>query len=85
MKDAAEAFGMYFDRPIVDKTAIQGEYDFTIEYEDEPSIRVRGNPFSGLTSSALSVALQEVGLKLESTKAPVEVLVIDHVERPTEN
>jgi uncharacterized protein (TIGR03435 family) len=85
MKETAEAFGIYFDRPVVDRTDIKGEYDFTIEYEVEPSLRTPGNPFSGLTPSALSTALQAVGLKLESTKAPIEVLVIDHVEKPAEN
>jgi uncharacterized protein (TIGR03435 family) len=43
------------------------------------------NPFRGLTASELSRALQDVGLRLESTKAPLEVLVIDHVEKPSEN
>jgi len=85
MKEAAEAFGIYFDRPIMDRTGINGEYDFTIEYDVEPTMKTPQNPFSGLTPSALSVALQAVGLKLESTKAPVEILVIDHVEKPSEN
>jgi uncharacterized protein (TIGR03435 family) len=85
MKATAETFGIYFDRPVVDRTDIKGEYDFTIEYEVDPVMRTPGNPFSGLTPSALSVALQVVGLKLESTKAAVEVLVIDRIEKPTEN
>jgi uncharacterized protein (TIGR03435 family) len=84
MKEAADSFAMYFDRPVVDRTGLKGEYDFSIDYDDDASLRMPGNPFSGLTPSALSAALQAVGLKLESTKASVNVLVVD-VEKPSEN
>jgi uncharacterized protein (TIGR03435 family) len=85
MKEAAGTFAMYFDRPVVDRTGLKGEYDFSIDYDDDATLRVPGNPFSGLTPSALSAALQAVGLKLESTKASVNILVVDHVEKPSEN
>jgi len=98
MQDAVDALERYFDRPVLERTGLKGDYDFAIEYEvdqNRPGPATAGNtsglggnffnPFTGLTSSALSVALQDVGLKLESTKAPVEVLVIDHVEKPSGN
>jgi uncharacterized protein (TIGR03435 family) len=85
MEDASQAFSNYFDRPVVDRTGLKGDYDFVLEWEDDPAARVRGNPFSGLTSSTLSSSLQAIGLKLESTKAPVQILVIDHVEKPSAN
>jgi uncharacterized protein (TIGR03435 family) len=85
MEDASLAFSNYFDRPVVDRTGLKGNYDFVLEWEDDPAARIRGNPFSGLTSSELSSSLQAIGLKLESTKAPVQILVIDHVEKPSEN
>ncbi|MBV8846331.1 MAG: TIGR03435 family protein [Bryobacterales bacterium] len=98
MQDAADTLGWYFERPVIDRTSLKGEYDFVIEYDVDPNERGPAaapntsglgggyfNPFTGLTSAAVSVALQEVGLRLESTKAPVEVLVIDHVEKPSEN
>lgn len=99
MQDAAEALSSYFERPVLDRTGLKGEYDFSIEFDIDPTApepdhvdmtsglggQTYINPFRGLTSSALSVGLQEIGLKLESTKAPIEILVIDHVERPTEN
>jgi uncharacterized protein (TIGR03435 family) len=85
MKQAAETFAIYFDRPLLDRTGLQGEYDFKIEYDVDASTRIPLNPFSGLTPSGLSAALQAVGLTLESTKAPVEILVIDHVQKPSEN
>lgn len=98
MGDTAGALGGFFDRPVVDQTGLTGEYDFTIDYEidlDErgpastPNVSGLGgnfvNPYTGLTSAALSAALQAVGLKLESTKGSVDVLVIDHVEKPDAN
>jgi uncharacterized protein (TIGR03435 family) len=85
MQDAAMTFSFYFDRQVLDRTGLKGDYDFSIEYEDDPSLRNSLRIFSGLTPSALSTALQTVGLKLESTKAQLSVLVIDHVEKPTEN
>jgi len=98
MQDAAESFAPYFDRPVLDRTGLTGQYDFTLESEFDPDApgpvavpNTSGqggayvNLFTGLTAAALSASLQDVGLRLESTKAPVEVLVIDHVERPTEN
>ena len=82
-----EVLGQSLDLPVLDRTGISGEYDFVIEYEEERG--QRGAPPTGLlpgaTGGALSVALQDIGLKLESAKAPVEVLVIDHVERPSQN
>jgi uncharacterized protein (TIGR03435 family) len=66
------------DRLVVDKTGLTGKYDFSLEWA-----------FPNATDSSapsITTAIQEqLGLKLESTKAPVEVLVIDHIERPTEN
>jgi uncharacterized protein (TIGR03435 family) len=66
------------DRLIVDKTGMTGKYDFTLSW----------SPSNNPDSSGLSIftALPEqLGLKLEPTKGPVQVLVIDHIERPTEN
>jgi uncharacterized protein (TIGR03435 family) len=82
-------------RPIVDKTGVVDNFDVHLEfYPDEttPGMhapRRTGDP-GGRAELApgpsMMAALQEqLGLKLESTKGPVEVLVIDHVERPSGN
>ena len=47
MEEAARAFAFFFDRPVVDRTNLKGDHDFTIEYEDDPdapslSIRLAG-------------------------------------------
>lgn len=65
--------------PVVDKTGIAGNFDFDLSYAPA------NDPNSPLPS--LFTALQEqLGLKLESQKVPVEMLVIDHLDKiPTEN
>jgi uncharacterized protein (TIGR03435 family) len=70
------------DRPVIDKTELAGRFNFPLEYlpgEAAPS----DDPSAG---PSIFTALQEqFGLKLEPAKAPGEIHVIDHVERPSEN
>jgi bla regulator protein BlaR1 len=84
-------------RTVVDKTGLTGRYDFTLKWTpDETLGGAPKGPQSGQagvgdtpptdSSPSLFTALQEqLGLKLESQKGPVEILVIDHVEKPSEN
>jgi uncharacterized protein (TIGR03435 family) len=85
-------------RTVVDKTGLKGIYDFTLQWmpDQGPPAMPMGpedgkpatdNPAPPESSGpSLFTAIQEqLGLKLESTKAPVDVLVIDHIERPSEN
>jgi bla regulator protein blaR1 len=87
---------LYLDRPVLDRTGIQGDYDFTLKWTPAPNesnpqamgLPPRAEPPRPADSSGPSIftALQEqLGLKLESTKGPVDILLIDHVERPSEN
>ena len=85
MEEAARTFSFYFDRQALDRTGLTGEYDFFLEYDEDSDAHVPLNPFSGLTASILSKALQTIGLKLEATRAAADVLVIDHVEKPSAN
>ena len=63
-------------RAVVDRTGLMGNWAFDLTYAPEPS------PDSDVPG--LFTAIQEeLGLKLEATKGPVEVLVIDTVSRPT--
>lgn len=79
------------DRPVVDQTALQGRYDFTLTWTpDETQFGGRGGqapPADPATAPpGLFTAIQEqLGLRLESTKLPVDVLVIDRLEKPTAN
>jgi len=68
-------------RPVVDKTGLTGTYVYTLDWF--PADRT---PPPDLDAPDMFAALQEqLGLKLESTKGPIEKLVIDHVEKPSEN
>ncbi|MGO8737113.1 MAG: TIGR03435 family protein [Terriglobia bacterium] len=64
-------------RPVVDQTSLNGSYDFKYEYAtDDPAPDV---------VSCIFASVQGIGLKLKSANGPVEIIVIDHVERPSEN
>jgi uncharacterized protein (TIGR03435 family) len=79
------------DRPVVDETGLSGKYDFDLEWADDESqfggqLRKRASADDGHDKSGLFAAVQEqLGLRLEATRGPVETLVIDHVEKPSEN
>jgi len=69
-------------RPVVDKTGLDGVFDFTLDWTpDSDAEKSAGH------APSIFVALQEqLGLRLEARKGPVEVLIVDHVERvPTDN
>jgi uncharacterized protein (TIGR03435 family) len=79
------------DRPVVDRTGIEGAFDFALNWTPDESQFFRMGilprpPADNPNAPPLFEAIQEqLGLKLEPEKIPAEVLVIDHVERPTEN
>ncbi len=67
-------------RPVLDRTGLTGEFDFALDYEKDPDAPP-GN--LSLVGPAMFTAFQEqLGLKLESTKAPLEVIVVDGAEHP---
>lgn len=68
------------DRPVIDRTGLQGNYGFALKFAPV------GAPNADAERPEMVTALREqLGLRLESTRAPLEVLVIDSVERPTPN
>jgi bla regulator protein blaR1 len=77
------------DKPVVDETGLKGSYDFTLEYggpNDSFARPASAMPEGGSQGTSFLTALREqLGLKLVSTKAPVRMIVIDHVEKPSEN
>ena len=73
----------HVDRPVVDRTELGGAYDFKIEAT--PESRTTGDEPDLKNISIFTAVQQQLGLKLESRKAMVEVLVVDHVEKPSAN
>jgi uncharacterized protein (TIGR03435 family) len=80
-------------RPVIDRTGVNGHFNITLEYTPEAGITSIGPPDAPppdapvrADAPSLFTALQEqLGLKLEATRAPVDVLVIDKATQPTEN
>jgi uncharacterized protein DUF3738 len=76
-------------RPALDGTRLTGVYDINLRVElDDPQARLPqpGQAFTGFgMTPGVFTALEELGLKLNSQKGPVDTLVVDHVERPSPN
>jgi uncharacterized protein (TIGR03435 family) len=66
-------------RVIVNKTGLEGGYDLTLEYAPD------GADASDKRPSIFTALEEQLGLKLVPAKGPVDVIVVDHVERPSEN
>jgi uncharacterized protein (TIGR03435 family) len=72
------------DRALIDKTNLSGSYDIKLQWN--PNLTPGGDPSTSSDQPSIFTALQEqLGLKLESAKGPVRVLVIDNAQRPSEN
>ena len=73
---------LFLDRPVVDRTGLTRRYDFQLKWTQDETRA----PTDGSAPPGLFTAIQEeLGLKLESTKAMADVMVIDKVERPGAN
>jgi uncharacterized protein (TIGR03435 family) len=92
LKQLADVLSRMVDRPILDKTGVAGQYDFQIKFDYAPD---RGGavyanaaePSNGSDEapSIFEILQSQLGLKLERGKGESVTVVIDYVERPTEN
>jgi uncharacterized protein (TIGR03435 family) len=80
MKEFAQTLSRRLDRPIVDRTELAGNYDFTLEWSPDP---VAADDGAG--ASVFTAIREQLGLRLESAREDVEVLVIVGAERPAGN
>jgi uncharacterized protein (TIGR03435 family) len=78
MADLASCLTRQLGQLVIDKTGLEGEFDFRVDNAPGADPWVRA-------SDAAAALPSELGLKLETQKGPVETLVIDHVERPSAN
>jgi len=93
LEQIAAMLGTYADRTVVNKTGLTGEHDILLKFRPEaggpmgrlaPSLSTTGEPSSDLASLATAVQ-EQLGLKLESARGPVQVLVIDSIAPPTDD
>ena len=91
---AAMMQGSVLDRPMIDHTGLEGRYDFVLKWtpDDSQFIGMRppglippGNDNPNAPPNLFTAIQEQLGLKLESAKAPVDVMIIDHAEKPTAN
>jgi uncharacterized protein (TIGR03435 family) len=102
IQELADRLTSLTNRPVTDATALKAKYDFTLTFTPEgmngpmgpitppPSAGVNGAPGGGADAETLpdifGAVQAQLGLKLEAKKGPVEMIVIDHIEKiPTEN
>ena len=90
MADLVRELALTLGRPVMDKTGFTGEFDLNLNYTDDALAKSPDDPGGNRppaepNRSIVFAAMQQLGLKLEPAKGPVEVLVVDHAERPTAN
>jgi len=77
MPDLAWRLSRYLERPVIDQTGLTGSYDFRVEYstdEQKPDV-----------VSMILTTVQQLGLKLEPSRGPVESIVVERLEKPSAN
>jgi uncharacterized protein (TIGR03435 family) len=90
MTELAARLAALTGKPVVDRTGLTGQFTFDLQYEQVPDTlpgnQGRGRPLNEASTSSLLKALEnQLGLELEPSRNPMEVLVITHAEKPTEN
>jgi uncharacterized protein (TIGR03435 family) len=101
MAQLAELLTRFMDRPVVDSTGLNGQYDFSLGLtpEDRTALLIRSAINAGVTlppqalraldfgsNASLTGSMEKLGLTFQSSKAPLDVIVIDSVQKtPTEN
>jgi uncharacterized protein (TIGR03435 family) len=86
----ASQLGQQLGRFVLNRTGLRGYFNFHVEWAPDPGQNQGGEsdtpPSAGVDGPSIFTALQDRrGLRLESTKGPVEVLIIDHAEKPDAN
>jgi uncharacterized protein (TIGR03435 family) len=83
--------GTMLDRPVVDLTGLKGGYDFTLEYTQDlppglnPNALLNGAPVDTSGPNIFAAVKRQLGLALKAQHGLVDVLVIDHADRPADN
>jgi uncharacterized protein (TIGR03435 family) len=82
----ATGLGDELGRPVIDETGLEGQYDFKLEWEPTTASSDPGDSNNPARGVSVTTALKEqLGLRLVSKKGPVQVYVVEKLERPGEN
>ena len=84
MADLCRQLSAYVDRPILDKTGVAGSFDVHLDLSLADLMSSSGTPETD-AAGVIASAVKRLGLRMRSAKSAGEFLVIDHVERPSEN
>jgi uncharacterized protein (TIGR03435 family) len=87
MAELAASLGDRVGRPVVDKTGLGGKFDFELSWAPDLTLATGvPDPAANFSGPSIFTALQEqLGLRLDSQKGPIEMLLIEGAERPAEN
>ena len=83
MSQVADALTFQLDRVVVDKTGSRKTFDIKLTWNSDSDPNEKSNDGEG--TSIFTAVQEQLGLKLEAAKAPVDILVVSHMERPSEN
>jgi uncharacterized protein (TIGR03435 family) len=85
MQRLAEVLSRQLGLPVVDETHVAGGFDFTLEWSNDRQQRAAAETGANEGPSIFTALPEQLGLKLETRKVPVEILVVDRAERPSDN
>jgi uncharacterized protein (TIGR03435 family) len=86
MSQFVEGLSNFLDLPVIDKTGFAQNFDVHLEWTPDNGGAVpAGLPGDAAGPGIFTAVQEQLGLKLQSAKGPIETLVIDHVEKPSEN
>jgi len=84
----SDVFAYTLDRPVIDKTGLTGVYNFTLDFSYQPisaAPDAQGNATEARSPDIFTALQKQLGLKLEPGRGPVQQLIVDSVERPSED
>ncbi len=85
MKFLAEDLSDVLGRKVIDRTGLAGRYDFTLTWTPDEGAAAASLSGDSQGPSLFTAVQEQLGLRLEKVKAPIDVVVIDRLEKPEEN
>jgi len=87
MQKLADLLARLVGLPVIDSTGAKGVFDFTLQWSPDEAPKMDGSETAGVAGPSIFTALEEqLGLKLTREKGPVEILIVDRIEKaPTGN